>query len=81
MGKWVGFGVITVVIVFFSYFSLLLLIVSVELESLGPLLGQIVVALSPFVGVYHQQIASIFEFLIIKSRYVYNVQMYVWCNI
>ena len=43
---------------------------SVEMESLGPLLGQIVVALSPFVGVYHQQVSSIFELLILKNRCV-----------
>ena len=41
---------------------------SVELESLGPLLGQIVVALSPLVDAYPQQITSIFEFLMIENR-------------
>ena len=42
---------------------------SVELESLGPLLGQVVVALSPLVETFPQQIAAIFQFLIIDSRY------------
>ena len=43
---------------------------SVELESLGPLLGQVVVALSPLVDMFPQQIAGIFKFLIIESRYI-----------
>lgn len=42
---------------------------SVELDSLGPLLGQVVVALSPLVDAYPQQITSIFQFLIIENRY------------
>ena len=41
---------------------------SVETESLGPLLGQIVVALSPFVEKYPAKVSSIFEFFIIKNR-------------
>ena len=42
---------------------------SVEVESLGPLLGQVVVALSPLVNAYPQQVASIFTFLIAENRY------------
>ena len=41
---------------------------SVETESLGPLLGQIVVALCPFVEKYPEQVGSIFEFFIIRNR-------------
>lgn len=45
-------------------------IFSVELESLGPLLGQITVALSSLVDDYSQQVSSIFEFLIVTNKYV-----------
>ena len=44
--------------------------ISVEVESLGPLLGQIVVALSPFISKHTQAVADIFKFLIIESKYV-----------
>lgn len=43
---------------------------SVELESLGPLLGQVVVALSPLVNMFPEQIAGIFQFFIIENRYI-----------
>ncbi|XP_064394848.1 serine/threonine-protein kinase ATR-like [Halichondria panicea] len=42
----------------------------VELNSLGPLLGQIVVALSPFVKQYPQAVSTIFNFLIVENRTV-----------
>jgi serine/threonine-protein kinase ATR len=41
---------------------------SVETESLGPLLGQIVVALCPFVEKYAEQVSAMFEFFIIENR-------------
>ena len=41
---------------------------SVETESLGPLLGQIVVALCPFVEKYTEQVSAMFEFFIIENR-------------
>ena len=43
---------------------------SVDLDSLGPLLGQIVVALSPLVEEYADSVAEIFEFLIVEHRLV-----------
>lgn len=41
---------------------------SVELSSLGPLLGQIVVALSPLVDKHSADISCIFEYLIVENR-------------
>ena len=41
---------------------------SVELEALGPILGQVVVALSPFVEMHPKVVSEIFNFLIIDSR-------------
>lgn len=41
---------------------------SVELESLGPLLGQIIVALSPIISKHPQTVADIFKFLIIENK-------------
>jgi len=43
---------------------------SVDLDSLGPLLGQIIVALSPLVEGYADSVAEIFEFLIVEHRTV-----------
>ena len=43
-----------------------------DLESLGPLLGQIVVALRPLVDAYPKEVSSIFEFLIFKNKYAYS---------
>jgi hypothetical protein len=43
-------------------------IVSVGADSLGPLLGQVIVALCPFVDIYPEHVSSIFEFLINKNR-------------
>ena len=43
---------------------------SVELESLGPLLGQIVVALYPVIDVWPYQVGEIFNFLIVENRSV-----------
>lgn len=51
----------------FSFFSLY----SVDLDSLGPLLGQIIVALSPLVEGYVDSVAEIFEFLIVEHRCVH----------
>ena len=45
-----------------------LLFHSVEVDSLGPLLGQIVVALSPLIPDHPQAVADIFRFLIIKNK-------------
>ena len=47
---------------------------SVDLDSLGPLLGQIVVALSPLVEEYADSVAEIFEFLIVEHRLVLIVR-------
>ncbi len=44
------------------------LIFSVEVECLGPLLGQIIVALSPVVPKHPQVVAEIFKFLIIDNK-------------
>ena len=41
---------------------------SVDLESLGPLLGQIVVALYPVVDEQPEKVAEIFKFLIVENR-------------
>lgn len=41
---------------------------SVDLESLGPLLGQIVVALYPVIDEQPQKVAEIFKFLIVDNR-------------
>ena len=40
-----------------------------NVDSLGPLLGQIVVALSAFVDIHPEKVAEIFEFLIVDNRY------------
>ena len=42
--------------------------ISVEMESLGPLLGQIIVALSPIIPKHPQTVADIFKFLIIANK-------------
>ena len=39
-----------------------------DLDSLGPLLGQIVVALSPLVEEHAGSVAEIFDFLIVEHR-------------
>lgn len=41
---------------------------SVELDSLGPLLGQIVVALSPVIPNHPKTVAEVFDFLIIENK-------------
>lgn len=41
---------------------------SVELDCLGPLLGQIVVALSPVIPHHPQTVADIFNFLIVENK-------------
>ena len=41
---------------------------SVDLESLGPLFGQIVVTLSPFADRHSATVAKIFDFLIIQNK-------------
>ena len=46
---------------------------SVELESLGPLLGQIVVALYPVIDERPHQVGEIFNFLIVENRSVHNI--------
>ena len=43
---------------------------SVDLESLGPLLGQIVVALYPVIDEQPHKVAEIFHFLIVQNRYL-----------
>ena len=53
-----------------KYFDVIINVVvcSVELDSLGPLLGQIIVALSPFIPKHPKIVAEIFTFLIVENK-------------
>lgn len=46
--------------------------ISVELESLGPLLGQIVVALYPVINERPHQVEEIFNYLIVENRLLHT---------
>ncbi len=47
---------------------------SVDLESLGPLFGQIVVTLSPFADHHSATVSKIFDFLIIQNKWVLDIR-------
>ena len=49
---------------------------SVDLESLGPLLGQIVVALYPVIDEQPHKVADIFHFLIVQNRFLVYLNYY-----
>lgn len=66
-GVFIHYAVIFWYCIVFPIFSLY----SVDLDSLGPLLGQIIVALSPLVEGYADNVAEIFEFLIVEHRCVH----------
>ena len=42
---------------------------NVDLKTLGPLLGQILVTLFPFLDEFADKVAAVFKFLIIENRY------------
>ena len=42
---------------------------NVDLKTLGPLLGQILVTLFPFLDKFGDKVAAIFKFLIIENKY------------
>ena len=42
---------------------------NVDLKTLGPLLGQILVTLFPFLDRFGDKVAAIFKFLIIENKY------------
>ena len=47
-----------------------LLIISVELDCLGPLLSEIVVALTPFIDNFPEIVSEILQYLIVENRCV-----------
>ena len=66
-------AVYSLVRIFCSEINIFILAVnlcSVDLESLGPLLGQIVVALYPVIDEQPHKVAEIFRFLIVQNRYL-----------
>ena len=56
----------------FAFTCLIYFLCSLSMESLGPLLSQLIVTLSPFIDIWTEIVADIFHYLIVENRSVWT---------